>query len=86
VSFVLSDALGYYTNGAATLELAPASGPEAGVYRPATSATESGDRFANERHGHYGYRLATAGLSKGEWDLRVAVDDGTVHTTRIELR
>lgn len=86
VRFYLSDALGYYTNGAATLELAPASGPEAGVYRPASSASNSGDRFANERRGRYGYSLATGGLSKGTWDLRVSLDDGTSHTIAINLK
>lgn len=86
IRFYLGDGLGYVTNGAATLALAPASGPEAGVYRPATSATNSGDRFTNERHGRYGYSLATGGLSKGSWSLRVSVSDGTTHTTVIALK
>ena len=34
VKFQLKNALGYVTDASATLELAPASGPEAGIYRP----------------------------------------------------
>jgi hypothetical protein len=86
VTFYLHDGLGYVTNGSATLELAPQSGPEAGVYRPATSAVESGAHFANERHGRYGYSLATGGLAKGGWSLRVAVSDGTTHTTSVVIK
>jgi hypothetical protein len=86
VRFRLADGLGYVTDGSATLEVAPQSGPEAGEYRPAASATNSGDRFANERHGRYGYELATGTLSKGSWSLRVELSDGTTHTTSITVK
>jgi len=36
--------------------------------------------------GLYSYSLATTGLSKGTWSLRVAVNDGTTHTTSITLK
>ncbi len=86
VSFKLSDVLGYVTDGAATLEIAPASGAEAGVFRPATSTTNSGDHFQAASKGIYDYSLATTGLSTGAWTLRVKVSDGTTHTTIITLK
>ena len=86
VKFVLGDALGYVTDGSATLEIAPQTGPEEGVYRPATSATNSGDRFQNEKDGKYSYILSTTGLRNGTWNLKVTVNDGTTHTTSILVR
>ena len=85
VSFRLRDALGYVTDGGGILEIAPVSGAEAGVYRPATSTSNSGDHFRAEPKGRYGYNLDTAGLSKGTWTLRVTASDGTTHTTSITL-
>jgi hypothetical protein len=85
VSFRLRDALGYVTDGGGILEIAPASGAEAGVYRPATSTSNAGDHFRAEPKGRYGYNLNTAGLSKGTWTLRVTASDGTTHTTSITL-
>lgn len=86
VRFHLTDALGYVTNATATLEVAPASGPEAGSYRPATSATNTGDQFEAIKAGNYLYSLATTGLSKGTWNLKVLLNDGTAHTTGIVVR
>ncbi len=86
VSFHLADALGYVTDGAATLEIAPASGAEAGIYRPASSNSNPGDHFQAARKGLYSYSLKTAGLSKGTWTLRVNASDGTTHTTNITLK
>ncbi|HUA12405.1 MAG TPA: hypothetical protein VMA83_10400 [Solirubrobacteraceae bacterium] len=82
VSFHLGDALGYVTDGSATLEIAP----EGGSFTPATSATDSGDKFANMRRGLYSYSLSTTGLAKGSYTLRVNVSDGTAHTTRITIK
>jgi hypothetical protein len=86
VKFRLSDALGYVTDGAASLEIAPASGVEAGVYRPATSAINQGDLFEAQKGGSYTYSLATAGLSNGTWNLRIDLSDGTMHTTSILVK
>jgi hypothetical protein len=69
-----------------TLQIAPETGYEAGDYRPATSVTNRGDIFASAKHGNYRYQLQTAGLSPGPWMLRVKLDDGRTHTTRITLR
>ncbi len=69
-----------------TLQIAPETGYEAGDYRPATSVTNRGDIFASVKHGNYRYQLQTAGLSPGPWMLRVKLDDGKTHTTRITLR
>lgn len=82
VGFHLADALGYVTDASATLEVAPAGGS----FRPATSSSDSGDRFANEKHGNYTYALSTSGLSAGAWTLRVNVSDGTSHETTIAVR
>ena len=81
-----ADALGYVTDGGGTLEIAPASGAEAGVYRPASSTSNAGDRFQAEPKGRYAYNLDTAALSKGTWTLRVTASDGTTHTTSVTLR
>src|SRR5271165_1784952 len=69
-----------------TLQIAPETGYEAGDYRPATSVTNRGDIFTSVKHGNYRYRLQTAGLSAGPWMLRIKLDDGKTHTTRITLR
>jgi hypothetical protein len=82
VSFRFRDALGYVTDGGATLEIAPASG----IYQPATSNVNSGDKFQANPKGRYSYNLNTAGLSKGAWTLRVTGSDGSVHTTTITLK
>ncbi len=82
VGFHLADALGYVTDASATLEIAPAGGS----FRAATSPTDSGDRFVNEKHGNYAYSLATAGLSPGIWTLRVDLSDGTRHETSITVK
>ncbi len=85
VKFHLASALGYYTSGSGILEIAPASGPEAGVYRAATSTSNNGDQFRREPKGLYSYSLATSGLSRGIWDLRVSLNDGTTHATSITI-
>jgi hypothetical protein len=82
VSFRLKDALGYVTDGSATLEIAAEGGP----FKPATSQTNSGDRFANLPAGLYTYNLSTTGLAKGKYTLRVNLNDGTIHTTTITIR
>jgi hypothetical protein len=86
LQFHLKSALGYVTNGSGTLEIAPVTGGVVGSYKPATSATNSGDRFQAGKHGLYSYGLTTTGLGKGTWSLRVAVNDGTTHTTSITLK
>ncbi len=86
VQFHLRDALGYVTDGSGTLEIAPNAGAEAGVYRPATSATNNGDRFQAYKGGLYKYSLSTEGLARGSWSLRVEASDGTTHATSITLR
>jgi len=86
VRFKLQDALGYVTDAAATLEVAPVLDGVTGVYRPATSAVDSGDRFSAEPHGSYSYELATGGLAKGAWSLRIELGDGTTHTTTITIK
>ena len=82
VMFHLADALGYVTDGSATLEIAL----EGDSYKPATSASNSGDRFANMSKGQYGYSLSTTGLAAGKYTLRVNVSDGTTHTTSITIK
>ncbi len=86
VSFRLKDALGYVTDGSATLEIAPIIGGVTGSYSPATSATDAGDAFVAEKAGKYAYSLNTSGLGAGTaWSLRVNVNDGTAHTTNITM-
>ena len=86
VRFYLMDALGYATTASATLEVAPVVGGVPGTYQPATSTMNKGDAFANERHGRYGYSLATGSLARGTWSLRVSVSDGTTHTTTVIIK
>jgi len=87
VGFRLENAQGGDVSGAsATLEIAPLAGSEAGVYRPATSASGAGDAFAPRPRGFYGYQLSTGGLSAGTWELRIRTTDGAVHTTTIQVR
>lgn len=86
VKFHLKDALGYVTDGSGTLEVAPVSGGVTGSYKPATSTTNSGDRFQAGKGGLYSYSLSTTGLGKGTFSLRVTVNDGTTHTTSINLK
>ena len=62
------------------------SGPETGNYKPATSDSNTGDKFTNEEHGRYGYSLTTGTLAKGRWNLRVSLSDGTTHTTSIVVK
>ncbi len=86
VAFHLRDALGYVTDGSGTLEVAPVTGGVTGSYKPATSATNAGDRFQAGKSGLYSYSLASTPLGKGTWSLRVGVNDGTTHTTSITLK
>lgn len=87
VTFKLKDALGYVTDGSATLEIAPIVGGVTGSYKPATSATDAGDAFVAEKSGKYAYSLNTSGLAASTtWSLRVNVNDGTTHTTSITIK
>jgi hypothetical protein len=87
VTFKLKDALGYVTDGSATLEIAPIVGGVTGSYHPATSATNAGDAFEAEKGGKYAYSLNTSGLAASTtWSLRVNVNDGTTHTTSITIK
>lgn len=75
VSFHLADALGYVTDGSATLQVAR----EGAGYSPAKP-------FVNMRHGLYQYELSTTGLTAGKYTLLVKVNDGTTHTAGIIIR
>jgi hypothetical protein len=87
VTFKLKDALGYVTDGSATLEIAPIVGGVTGSYHAATSATNAGDAFEAEKSGKYAYSLNTSGLAANTmWSLRVNVNDGTTHTTSITIK
>jgi hypothetical protein len=86
VSFHLASGAHPFATAAARLQIAPETGPEAGIFRPASSTTDRFDQFAYANHGNYRYRLATGGLSGGPWSLRVKLDDGTTHATSISLR
>ncbi len=86
VKFRLKDGLGYVTDGSATLAVAPIVNGVAGGYQAATSASNAGDRFRAEHAGRYSYALATTGLAKGPWSLRVSVSDGTTYTTSIVIK
>ncbi len=87
VTFRLKDALGYVTDGSATLEIAPIVGGVTGSYSPATSTTDAGDAFVAEKAGKYAYSLNSSGLAVGTtWSLRVTVNDGTTHITSITIK
>ncbi len=81
VQFRLRDALGYVTDGSATLEIAPVTGGVVGSYKPAGAH----DAFTAGARGKYTYSLSTSGLAKGTWSLRVNLSDGTTHTTTITI-
>jgi hypothetical protein len=50
-----------------------------GPFAPAASVRDRGD-------GRYEASIATRSLAKGTWTVRVGLDDGTEHRTRITLR
>ena len=60
------------------------TGPS-GVEQAGTPSKGTGNTFTYA-HGTYKYNLATKGLVKGTWQIRVLLDDGTSHTVNIILK
>lgn len=88
VKFDLADAAGKaITNAAATIELAKVSTAVDGtVIEEVVAATPTNGKAFVYTDGHYQYNLATKPLSTGTWQVRIALDDGAIHRTRISLR
>lgn len=51
-----------------------------------TSAADSGNTFRRGSDGQYIYNLATKGLTKGTYQLRIDLGDGEIHTVLISLK
>jgi hypothetical protein len=88
VKMALTDAAGQPLSGAvAHLTLAKVSGSVVGTEQEAvsTSAATTGTLF-RATGDQYMFNLSTKGLAAGTWRLKVALDDGTEHTTLISLR
>ncbi len=52
-----------------------------------TSGADTGNLFRYDPTGkHYIFNLSTRGLSKGNWEIAVSLDDGTRHTVRVALK
>jgi predicted acyl esterase len=90
VKFALTDADAAKTGGAtATLSIAKISDSVEGTFVEAvsTSNATSGSLFRYDASGQqYIFNLATKGLEKGTYSLKVTLDDGTSYTTHISLR
>jgi lysophospholipase L1-like esterase len=57
------------------------------VEATSTSAATTGTLFRSDPTGQqYIFNLGTSGLSKGTWNLKVTLDDGSTYTQRISLR
>jgi hypothetical protein len=90
LKLTLADAAGNSVQGAAVeLSLERISTTVEGDYvEEVVSATPTnGKAFEYDADsGEYRFNLSTKPLSKGTWMLRITLDDGTVHRTRISLR
>ena len=91
VKFQLTDANGIYVSTAvATLALQQYSGEEPvgePVDAASTSGADTGSLFRYEStDSQYIYNLSTESLSKGTWEIRVSLDDGTVKTVMVGFK
>jgi lysophospholipase L1-like esterase len=90
VKFSLADVAGAQVGAAvANLTVAKITDEVDGTYVEAvsTSAATTGTLFRYDASGQqYIFNLSTKGLSKGTWNLKVSLDDGSSYTTRISLK
>jgi hypothetical protein len=76
-------------SAAANLTVAKITNEVDGSYVEAvsTAAATTGTLFRYDASGQqYIFNLSTSGLSKGTWNLKVSLDDGSSYTTRISLK
>jgi hypothetical protein len=90
VKFSLADTAGVPVGSAvANLTVAKITNEIDGTYVEAvsTAAATTGTLFRYDASGQqYIFNLATNGLSKGTWNLKVSLNDGASYTTRISLK
>jgi hypothetical protein len=90
VKFSLADTASVPVGSAvANLTVAKITNEIDGTYVEAvsTAAATTGTLFRYDASGQqYIFNLATNGLSKGTWNLKVSLNDGASYTTRISLR
>ena len=91
VKFQLTDANdAYISTAVAAIALQQYSGEEPlgdPVDAASTSASDTGSLFRYESaDNQYIYNLNTKSLSKGTWQIRVSLDDGTIKTVFIGLK
>jgi hypothetical protein len=87
--FALTGGSAGITNLVATLSIAKISNGIEGTFveTSSTSAADSGNQFRYDSAGHqYIFNLATSGLTKGTWRLRIDLGDGVTHTVDISLK
>lgn len=90
VKFQLKDPQGdYFTTATAKIYIANISGNAIGTYMEAhsTSAATTGNLFRyDSTSNQYIFNLSTKSLSKGTWQIKVILDDGTQKTVIIRLK
>lgn len=91
VKFQLADANGaYVSTAAATIALQQYSGEEPlgdPLVAASTSGADTGNIFRYESiDNQYIFNLSTNSFSKGTWQIRVSLDDGTIKTVFIGLK
>ena len=89
VKFRLTDGGSASVFGAvATIDVAKIDGIVDGTFVEAvsTAAATTGNLFREAGDGQYIFNLSTKSLTKGDWRLKITLDDGTAYTVRISLK
>ena len=89
VKFRLTNAATGPVSGAiATIDVAKIDGDVDGTFVEAvsTAAATTGNLFREAGDGQYIFNLSTKSLTKGDWRVKITLDDGTQYTVRISLK
>src|SRR5262249_3075541 len=89
VKFQLTGTYAGVTNLVAHLSVAQVSGAITGDFSEAisTATADSGNTFRYDAQSStYIFNLATSGLSKGTWALKIDLGDGVPHTVNFSLK
>ena len=89
LKFRLTDAGSSPVSGAvATIDVAKIANDVEGTFVEAvsTAAATTGNLFREAGDGQYIFNLVDQALTKGDWRVKITLDDGTEYTVRISLR